>query len=144
MPRDIPVGNGALLVNFDHSYQLRDIYWPFVGQENHTNGHPCRFGLWVDGQFSWLSDPGWSRSIAYEHDTLITEVTLHNPELSLRLVCRDAVDFHESLHVRQIAVDNQAEEPRQVRLFFAHDLHIGGYEVGDSAYYEPERRAVFH
>ena len=91
-----------------------------------------------------MSDPGWSRSIAYEHDTLITEVTLGNPEMSLRLVCRDAVDFHESLFEKQIAVDNQAEEPRRVRLLFAHDLHIGAYEVDSSAYYEPERRAVFH
>jgi hypothetical protein len=56
MPRDIPVGNGSLLVNFDRSYQLRDLYWPHVGQENHTAGHPFRFGVWVDGQF---------RSIAY-------------------------------------------------------------------------------
>lgn len=27
---------------------------------------------------------------------------------------------------------------------FAHDFHIGGQQVGDSAYHEPERRAVFH
>jgi GH15 family glucan-1,4-alpha-glucosidase len=56
MPRDIPVGNGSLLVNFDDRYQLRDLYWPHVGQENHTDGHPFRFGVWVDGQFRWVSD----------------------------------------------------------------------------------------
>ena len=32
MPRDIPVGNGSLLVNFDADYALRDLYWPHVGQ----------------------------------------------------------------------------------------------------------------
>ncbi|NIO68868.1 MAG: glycoside hydrolase family 15 protein, partial [Anaerolineae bacterium] len=31
-----------------------------------------------------------------------------------------------------------------MRLLFAQDFHISGHEVGDSAYYEPERRAVFH
>ena len=144
MPRDIPVGNGSLLVNFDQTYQLRDLYWPHVGQENHTEGHPCRFGVWVDGQFSWVSDAGWSRTLAYEHDTLVTQVTLYNPALNLRLVCRDAVDFHENLYLRQIAVENLDEDKREVRLFFAHDFHISGHEVGDSVYYEPERRAVFH
>ena len=59
MPRDIPVGNGSLLVNFDSNYQLRDLYWPHVGQENHTAGHPFRFGVWVDGQFSWVSQDEW-------------------------------------------------------------------------------------
>jgi glucoamylase len=144
VPRDIPVGNGSLLVNFDQVYQLRDLYWPHVGQENHTAGHPCRFGVWVDGQFSWVSDDGWSRSLDYEHDTLVTEVTLHNPALALRLVCRDAVDFHENLYLRQIVVHNEAEHEREVRLLFSQDFHISGQEVGDSAYYEPQRRAVFH
>jgi glucoamylase len=144
VPRDIPVGNGSLLVNFDQAYQLRDLYWPHVGQENHTAGHPCRFGVWVDGQFSWASDDGWSRSLDYEHDTLVTEVTLHNPALALRLVCRDAVDFHENLYLRQIVVHNEAEREREVRLLFSQDFHISGQEVGDSAYYEPQRRAVFH
>ena len=58
MPRDIPVGNGSLLVNFDQTYQLRDLYWPHVGQENHSPGHPFRFGVWVDGQFRWIDHPG--------------------------------------------------------------------------------------
>ena len=144
MPRDLPIGNGALLVNFDQQYRLRDIYWPFVGKENHTAGHPCRFGIWADGRFSWLDDPAWSRSLSYEHDTLVTEVTLYNPGLNLRLVCRDAVDFHEDLYLRHVLVENLDEYEREVRLFFAHDLHIAGTAVGDSAYYEPERRAVFH
>ena len=42
MPRDIPIGNGSLLVSFDQTYQLRDLYWPHVGQENHAGGGPCR------------------------------------------------------------------------------------------------------
>ncbi len=39
MPWDIPIGNGNLLVTHDQSYVLRDIYYPFVGRENHTDGH---------------------------------------------------------------------------------------------------------
>jgi len=144
MPRDIPVGNGSLLVNFDDRYQLRDLYWPHVGQENHTEGHPSRFGVWVDGEFRWVGDDGWQRELDYVEDTLVTYVTLHHPDLALRIVCRDAVDFHEDLYLRQIEVHNQTDRERAVRLFFAQDFHISGYEVGDSAYYEPERRAVFH
>jgi glucoamylase len=144
MPRDIPVGNGSLLVNFDQTYQLRDLYWPHVGQENHTVGHPSRFGVWVDGQFRWVDDDGWQRTLDYAHDTLVTQVTLHHPDLALRLVCQDAVDFHENLYLRQIIVHNEADREREVRLFLAQDFHISGHEVGDSAYYEPERCAVFH
>jgi GH15 family glucan-1,4-alpha-glucosidase len=45
--RDIPVGNGSLLVTFDDKYQIRDIYFPHVGQGNHTEGCPFRFGFWA-------------------------------------------------------------------------------------------------
>ncbi|WP_447972406.1 glycoside hydrolase family 15 protein [Nitrospira sp. Kam-Ns4a] len=144
MPRDLPLGNGSLLVNVDATYQLRDLYWPHVGLENHTNGHVCRFGVWVDGRFRWLDDPGWSRRLRYAPATLVAEVELSHPDLQLELVCHDAVDFHENLYLRRVDVSNPTEMPRDVRLFFHHDLYISSHETGDTAYYEPERRAVYH
>lgn len=48
MPRDIPVGNGSMLVTFDGAYQVRDLYFPHVGQENHAGQGPCRFGVWTN------------------------------------------------------------------------------------------------
>ena len=67
--RDIPVGNGSLLVNFDEAYRIRDIYFPHVGQENHTEGEPSRFGVWADGQFSWVDGAAWERTLKYRCDT---------------------------------------------------------------------------
>src|SRR5438445_12812178 len=83
--RDLPIGNGALLINFDRNYQLRDIYYPRVGQENHTSGELNRFGVWADGRFAWLDDHGWSRDLVYLPDTLVTIVTLRQPDLALSL-----------------------------------------------------------
>lgn len=144
MPRDIPVGNGSLLVNFDLAYQLRDLYWPHVGQENHSPGHPFRFGVWVEGQFRWIDHPGWERALDYEPETLVTRVRLRHPELALVVECADLVDFHENLYLKRVIVADQAGRDREVRLLFGQDFHISGTEVADSAYYEPERRAVFH
>lgn len=144
MPRDLPLGNGALLVNFDQLFQLRDLYWPHVGEENHTAGHPFRFGVWVEGQFRWLSDARWQRTLNYTRDTLVAGVMLTHPELELTLECQDTVDFHENLYLRKLTVHNTAKRAREVRLFFAQDFHIAGHAVGDSAYYEPERQAVYH
>jgi len=79
--RDIPVGNGSLLVNFDDKYQIRDVYFPHVGQENHTEGFPCRLGVWVDGQFSWISHDGWDRRLKYKTNELVTDVLLTNASL---------------------------------------------------------------
>lgn len=144
MPRDIPVGNGSLLINFDANYQLRDLYWPYVGLENHTAGQPFRFGVWVENTFRWLDDTRWQRNLQYLEDSLVTEVTLFHPELDLKLVCHDVVDFHVNLYLKKITVHNLATRKREVRLFFSQDFRIGGHAVGDCTYYEPDKRVLFH
>ena len=144
MPRDLPIGNGSLLVNFDQTYQIRDLYWPHVGQENHTLGHTFRVGVWAEGQFRWLGDPGWERDLRFDQQTFLTRVRLRHSGLALTLEFTDAVDFHESLLVRRCIMTDESKRARDVQVFFHHDFHILGSEVGDTAYYEPERRALLH
>src|SRR5919202_2083736 len=91
MPRELVIGNGSLLVTFDGAYCLRDVYFPQVGRDNNTVGHPCRVGVWVSGSFRWLHEWGWDRSLRYEPDTLVTDVWLRHAELGLTLHCSDAV-----------------------------------------------------
>lgn len=143
MPRDIPVGNGSLLVCFDAEYRIRDLYFPHVGQENHLGGRPCRLGVWIDGRFSWVGEE-WERDLRYEEDTLVTSVSLSHRDLSLLLICRDAVDFHENIYLREIEVQNLASVEREVRLFFSQDFSISGNAVGDTAAFDPESGGVVH
>lgn len=144
MPRDLPLGNGSLLVNFDNQYQIRDLYWPHVGQENHALGHPFRMGIWVAGNFRWFDDSGWERSLRYQEETLVTDVSMKHPDLAISIQSSDAVDFHENLLVRHFKITNFADQEREVRLFFHHDFHIEEHVIGDTAYYEPDRKAVLH
>ncbi len=144
MPRDIPVGNGSLLVAFDDLYQIRDFYFPYVGKENHSEGHPFRFGVWIDGEFSWIGEGGWTRSLRYKPETLVTDVRLTNAALEIEIISHDAVDFHENIFVRQLRVHNLSDTTREVRLFFHQDFYISETEVGDTAYFDPETRALIH
>ena len=143
MPRDIPVSNGSLLLNFDAHYRLRDIYFPYIGQENHSEGHPSRFGIWVDGQFSWMGAE-WQKRIRYRENSLVTEVTLKNEGLGLELHCHDAVHFDLNVYLKEIHVLNLGDKDRDVRLFFSHDFHLYGNEIGDTAYFDPRTRSIIH
>lgn len=142
--RDIPVGNGNLLVNFDVKYQIRDIYFPHVGQENHTEGFPFRFGVWVDGEFSWVFSDGWDRSLRYLPETLVTDVTLINEALGIRLVCNDTVASHNNVFLRRIRVENLRDSVREIRIFLHHDFRIYENKVGDTAFYDPVNLALVH
>ncbi len=144
MPRDLPLGNGRLLITFDHTYSIRDVYFPHVGQENHTAGYTSRFGVWVDGQISWLTNPEWRRVLQYEPETLVTDVTAENPRLNLTLRFHDAIDLEHDILVRRVTVVNQTGYSRQARLFAHFDGHLWGNPDADTAYFVPAERALVH
>ncbi len=142
--RDLPVGNGSLLVTFDDKYQIRDIYFPHVGQENHTEGFPFRFGVWADGEFSWVFEDGWKRKLKYLPETLVTDVHLVNERLGVEIVCNDSVASHENIFIRRVRVSNLLDKPRDVRLFLHHDFRISENKIGDTAFFDPESSALIH
>ena len=143
MPRDIPVSNGNLLVTFDLNYRIRDIYFPWIGEENHTRGQEFRLGVWADGEFSWMGVE-WEHDLRYRDDSLVTAVRLTNAALGLELRCHDAVDIQLNVYLRRIEVRDLAGRDRDVRLFFNHDFHLYGHEIGDTAYFDPRTQAVVH
>lgn len=141
MPRDLPIGNGIIHISFDMDYQLREFYFPYVGQESHTKGEPFRFGVWVNGQFSWVPD-GWSLEKNYLDDSLVTNVVLSKDDLTI--VANDLVDFEENLYLKKFTIENRSDEPKEIRLFLAQDFHIYGNEIGDTAEFRPENETVLH
>ena len=138
MTRDLPLGNGNLLVTFDSDYNLRDIYYPHVGKANQSSACVSRTGVWVDGKFSWLQDSSWQKSLDYVLDTLATRVVLTNEELGLRLQFNDAVDFSRDIFLRRVEVFNLEPRPREVRLFFHYEFLFWEVGRGDTIYYDPE------
>ncbi|HEY8559325.1 MAG TPA: glycoside hydrolase family 15 protein [Pyrinomonadaceae bacterium] len=142
--RDIPVGNGSLLVTFDDKYQIRDVYFPHVGQENHTEGFPFRFGVWADGDFSWIFEDGWRRELKYVRETLVTDVKLTNEEMGLQITSNDTVASHENIFLRRVRVSNLLDKKREIRVFLHHDFRIYENKVGDTAFFDPESLALIH
>ncbi|GMR04751.1 MAG: glycoside hydrolase family 15 protein [Thermodesulfobacteriota bacterium] len=143
MPRDIPVGNGNLLIAFDKSYLLRDFYFPHVGQENHTGRDPFRMGVWCNGEFSWIPK-GWKITLDYLDDSMATDVELVNEALGLKIHSADIVDFHDNVYLRKMTVINESSVKKDVRIFMCQDFHIYGNDIGDTAAYRPDVNGVLH
>src|SRR5580704_18473087 len=99
MPRDIPIGNGSLFVSYDTSGLVREFYFPHVGEECHSSTEPFRFGVWVDGSFSWIPD-GWRVKSDYLDDSLVTHIELTNERQKVRIIANDLIDFHENIYLR--------------------------------------------
>ncbi|MCH8062274.1 MAG: glycoside hydrolase family 15 protein [Chloroflexi bacterium] len=142
MPRDLPLGNGHLLINFDGDYNIRDIYYPYVGKANHSHRCISRTGIWAEGQFSWLSESGWLKQLEYLPDTLATNVVATHEKLMLKVVVNDVVDFHRDVFFRRVEVFNLGPTPREIRVFFHYDFRFWGVGNGDSIQYDPDDDAL--
>ncbi|MGE5254728.1 MAG: glycoside hydrolase family 15 protein [Planctomycetaceae bacterium] len=86
----------------------------------------------------------WGLDLNYAHETLITEVKAFNPGLAVGLQCNDLVDYRENIYLKKVIVKNQSDREREFRLFFHHDYHIFESPTGDTAYYDPDEKAILH
>ncbi|TVY09807.1 glycoside hydrolase family 15 protein [Paenibacillus cremeus] len=132
------------MINLDQHTFMRDLYYPYVGQLNHVGGYQCRVGLWVDGAFSWLSDPEWNIHLSYAEDSLVTEVHASHYHLGITLLINDGVHQREDIYLKRVQIHNHWDTVREVRMFFNQDLVINETEVGDTAAYYPQNNTVFH
>lgn len=137
MPRDLPVGNGNLLINHDHNGFLRCIYYPYVGQENHALDHTSHFGLRVNNEFFWLDHEQIQKNLHYVQDSLIAELVFHHERIDLTVTIHDGVDHHDNVFIRKIMVSNHSSSPMHVQLFFHLDMNLYGSEMANTVLYHP-------
>lgn len=144
MPRDIVLGNGSLLINFDRGLNMRDLYYPTVGLTNHIAGHCNKIGVWVSGRFSWIDDDCWCNKIRYKRDTMVSQIEAVNEGLKVSLEINDAVHFRKNIYLKKVSITNLDLIDHEVRLFFTHDFSINESGVGDTAFFDPTCNCICH
>jgi GH15 family glucan-1,4-alpha-glucosidase len=122
---------------------MRDLYFPFVGLENHAVGHQFRFGIWIDGNFEWL-DNNWDITMTYLPETLTTRYIIKKEIYGVSMEVNDAIHNDKDIFLRKIKIENETDSNHEIRLFFTQDFHIYGHEAGDTALFEPSLNAIVH
>lgn len=141
--REVVMGNGSLLVNFDRELNLRDLYWPYGGFENHGDGNRTNFAVYVENRLSWFFENSWQREVGYVEDSPVTRIHAFNPHLEVELLISDAVHPAEDFYLKQVTVKNSASRARDLKLIFYQDFSIHGIEAGDSAVYDPNTGGIY-
>lgn len=146
MTRPLLLSNGSLHVGINLFGMVHDLYFPYVGLENHAAAQNMRHrvGVWVDGAFSWLDDGSWEFSMAYEPHGMVGHTSAHNPKLHITLEFADCVDSDWNAFLRNIHVVNGAHKPREIRLFLHQMLLISNSLNRDTVQYLPEQNAILH
>ena len=136
----------SLLATFDEYLQLRDLYFPFIGEEDHTTyDHKHRVGFFVEGRgFSWLDDGNWDALPQYAADTLVGTSRLINRKLGISIEAGDFVHPVKDILMRHFLIRAIEDEEIHLKIYFNHDLHIYGEKQKDTAFYEPSTNSVIH
>lgn len=144
MARPIVLGNGSMHVGINWFGMVHDLYYPFVGHENHcaANQMRHRIGVWCDNVFSWLDDGSWQFYLDYEPGALISHISAFNEKLNIALQFSDCVDSQANIFLRNIQVVNGKNEQREIRLFLHQVLLISNSLDRDTAQYLPGNMAI--
>ena len=144
MSCEIPIGNGNFQVAFDRNYALRELSYPHnTLKENPMGDVPFRFGLWVDGLFSWLSQD-WKVELDYIGDSLITNVRLEPPSGEIRILANDLVDIQENIYLKKMTIENLSKKDREIRVFHCHDFQSPGRKIEETAVFRPGVNGLLH
>ena len=145
MPRSLTLGNGNILVNLDNFANLRDLYFPYVGLENHVGEKLThRIGVSVDGAFSWLSDGSWELKTDYQSGSLAGLSVARNDHLGVSLTLNDIVYNEKDIFVRKVTVKNTGAGRRKIKVFFCHQFQLYESASAHTAYYDPINKVIIH
>lgn len=123
---------------------VHDLYYPFVGHENHSAANQMRhrIGVWCEGEFSWLDDGSWQFYLDYEPSALISHISAFNEKLNIAIEFSDCVDSQANMFLRNIHVVNGKGKRREIRLFLHQALLISNSLDRDTAQYLPGSMAI--
>lgn len=147
MARPIVLSNGELHVGLNKYGVVHDLYYPYVGFENHSAGTGLRHkvGVYIDGEISWTDDDSWTFKFHYPHNALIGHTIAENQRLGIILEFTDTVDAEMSVLIRNIHVINHSEKQREIKLYMHQAFAIGdGRSNTDTAQYLPDSDAILH
>lgn len=147
MARPIVLSNGELHVGLNKYGVVHDLYYPYVGFENHAAGAGLRHkvGVYVDGILSWTDDDSWEFEFHYPHTALIGHTKARNEKLGILLEFDDLVDAEMSVFIRNIHVINYSDRERDIKLFMHQAFTIGDSRSNtDTAQYLPDSDAILH
>ncbi len=133
-----------MLVCLDEFGFVRDVYFPYVGQENHVSGQLHRIGVMVNGTFSWLNDGGWKINIGYKPETMVGYLVCKNDKLQVSLVMEDIVYNESTIFMRKVNIYNHAEQPLDIKVFFHQVFQIQETMKRNTAFYDPTHNCIVH
>lgn len=145
MARRMVLGNGNTLVCLDEWGQVRDFYFPYVGQENHVGSNQVhKIGIFVDGKINWIDNGEWNVRTNFERHSMVGNLSATNEKIKVSICSSDVVYNEKNIFLRKIIVSNNDTKTRNIKIFLNQQFKISDTNHADTAYFSSTIESVIH
>lgn len=139
------LGNGNALVCLDKFGQVRDFYFPYIGQENHIGSNQMhKIGVYVDDKMHWIDGGGWNVDIRFERHSMVSKMTANNEKAKISILSNDIIYNEKNIFLRKIVLTNNDSKVRNIRIFLNQQFKIGDTNHADTAYFSSTIESIIH
>lgn len=139
------LSNGNLMTCFDEFGQVKDLYFPYVGQENHLGQNQThKIGVFVDGNMHWIDNGAWQVKLGFEHNSMVSKMEAVNESIKISLASTDIVYNEKNIFLRKILIKNNSSLSRKVKVFLNQQFKIGDTNHADTAYFSSTIQSIIH
>ncbi|WP_297455339.1 glycoside hydrolase family 15 protein [Persephonella sp.] len=142
MYREAVLSNGYFFVNIDKYLSIRDLYFPYIGQYNHSGGNKNHIFVEVNGKL--LSMDKFKIKFSYKENTLITDIEAVNTEHPIKITINDVIHKYLPIFIRKINVENLEGILKKLKFYFYHDFQLYETPIGNTALYHPVLKGLVH
>jgi len=145
MARSMVLGNGNTMVCLDKFGQVRDFYFPYVGQENHIGPNQMhKMGVFVDDKMHWLDSGEWNININFENHSMVSKMEALNEKAKIFITSTDIVYNEKNIFLRKITLTNRDSRARNIKIFLNQQFKIGDTNHADTAYFGSTIESIIH
>lgn len=145
MARSMVLGNGNTLVCLDKFGQVRDFYFPYVGQENHVGPNQMhKIGIFVDRKISWIDSGEWNVNLGFERNSMVSKMEALNEKIKVSVKSTDIVYNEKNIFLRKIILTNNDSKTRNIKIFLNQQFKIGDTNHADTAYFSSTIESIIH
>ncbi len=145
MARSMVLGNGNIAVCLDKFGQVRDFYFPHVGQDNHIGRNQVhKLGVFADGEMHWIDNGEWGVNISFADRSMASKVIAKNEKAKVSINTTDIVYNEKNIFLRKVVLTNDDSKARDIKIFFNQQFKIGDTNHADTAYFSSVVESIIH
>jgi GH15 family glucan-1,4-alpha-glucosidase len=138
MSTALVLANKRLLINIDYNLQLKDLYFPHIGQENQLNRYLNRMFLFFDNAIHEVNNNEWEIRVDYLKDIMIGSSSIRHRATGIQVEFEDYVDPDTNIYIREFKVTNPGSDTKDILLFFQNNFALAESTFADTVvWYQP-------